>query len=81
MITYRILSLLPHAPPPPAYMLRLRQIMLAILGSSYFGMIMVCTIHHARILDCGGVLAIRRYPKLAHNLVYHPIATMSTMGF
>jgi len=35
----------------------------------------------SRILDCGGVLAIRRYPKLAHNLVYHPIATMSTMGF
>ena len=22
-----------------------------------------------------------RYPKLAHNFVYHPIATMSTMGF
>ena len=22
-----------------------------------------------------------RYPKLAHNLVHHTIATMSTMGF
>jgi hypothetical protein len=51
--------ILPHAPPLPAYTLHSKQIMQAILGSSYFGMIMVCTIHHARILYCGGVLPIQ----------------------
>ncbi len=33
---------------------------------------------HGDLLICYGY---SRYPKLAHNLVYHPIATMSTMGF